>query len=120
MNLKLKLNADIILDHEFTANKAGYDALEVDSFLDEIVTDYLAISQYSSKVEKEIADLKSHNALMKEKLEKLESENAILNEKFKSVENNDSASLANLDLLKRISLLEQALYKLGKDPSEIK
>ena len=120
MDLKLKHTADSILDHEFSANKPGYDALEVDSFLDEIVSDYIATKQYIGKCESKIKELEKEKNIFKTKNDKLEVENALLNEKFKYVSNNTEASLSNLDLLKRISALENALYKLGKDPSEIK
>lgn len=120
MDLKLKHNVDSILDHEFGPNKVGYDALEVDMFLDEIVSDYIAMQQYLPKVKKTIEELEKENALYKSRVEKLEIENAIFNEKFKSISENQEVSLSNLDLLKRISALENALYKLGKDPNEIK
>lgn len=120
MDLKLKQSADSILDREFSANKAGYDAYEVDSLLDEIVSDYLAMQQYLQKKEKYISDIEKENVLLKSNVEKLEVENAVFNEKFKSISENENLSLSNLDLLKRISALENALYKLGKDPNEIK
>lgn len=120
MDLKLKHTADSVLEHEFQAVKPGYDPFDVDSFLDEIVTDYVAIQQFLQKNKKILEELKKENQVLKNKVEKLEIENAVLNEKFKSVSENDNASLSNIELLKRISALENALYKLGKDPSEIK
>ena len=43
-----------------------------------------------------------------------------MREKLGGITDNKEASLSNLDLLKKISSLEQALYKLGVDPSTIK
>ena len=40
MKVQTKLNAQMILDKEFPAKKPGYDALEVDKYLDIIVDDY--------------------------------------------------------------------------------
>ena len=42
-----------------------------------------------------------------------------MNEKLKNISDNENASLSNLDLLKRISALEQALYKAGINPNTI-
>ena len=120
MDVKLKHDASSIIDHQFDGNKPGYDALQVDSFLDEVASDYVAIEQYISKYNKLIEELKLENKTFKDKISKLEMENALLNEKLKNVPEGAEISLANIDLLKRISLLEQALYKLGKDPSSIK
>ncbi len=120
MGLKLKHNADSILEHEFQAVKNGYDPFDVDSFLDEIVTDYVATQQFLLKNDKLIENLQRENTDLKNSVEKLEIENALYKSKFKSVAENDNVSLANIDLLKRISALENALYKLGKDPNEIK
>ena len=39
---------------------------------------------------------------------------------MKNISDNESVSMANLDLLKRISTLEQALFKAGINPSNIK
>ena len=120
MELKLKQSASSIIDRQFDANKAGYNALQVDSFLDEITSDYVAFEQYVSKSNKTIDDLNREINHLKDKLSKLEIDYAVLNERIKDVPEGVEISLANLDLLKRISALEQALYKLGKDPSQIK
>lgn len=120
MKLLLKKSADLIVEHQFSSNKAGYDALEVDSFLDEIVSDYVSVDQFLIKNEKFIESLNQEISSLKEKNAVLEANNAILVEKLKDVPDGVELSYANIDLLKRISSLEQALYKLGKDPREIK
>ena len=120
MQKKLTLSSDEILNKEFSLQYKGYVPQEVDSFLDEVASDYVAIEQYVSKCKKFIEDLQLENKSFKDKISKLEIENALLNEKLKNVPEGAEISLANIDLLKRISLLEQALYKLGKDPSTIK
>ena len=48
-------------------------------------------------------------------------QNEILNDKLKNISDNDSnVTLSNIDLLKKLSLLEQALFKAGIDPNNIK
>lgn len=120
MKYQSKYNPNTIVDKEFKAQKYGYDALEVDAFLDEIVDDYISIDQYVTKLEKDYDELVKTSKLYKTRLDQAELQNAVLNEKLGGIKNNESASLSNIDLLKRISALEQALFKLGVDPSTIK
>ena len=119
MKLLLKQSADSIVEREFKANKAGYDPLQVDSFLDEVAADYVTVDQFLIKNEKHIEALNKEISSLKEKLSNLEARNAVLEEKLKDVPDDVELSLANIDLLKRISALEHALYKLGKDPRDI-
>ncbi len=120
MELKLKFDAKAIVDHEFSAKKPGYDPLQVDTFLDDIVKDYLSVHQYLLATNNTIDELTRANKLLKERLDQIEVDNAVLSEKMKNIADNNTASLANIDLLKRISALEQALFKVGIDPNEIK
>ena len=119
MKLLLKQSADSVVERQFPANKAGYDPLQVDNFLDEVAADYVTVDQFLVKNEKYIESLNREITSLKEKLATLEANNAVLMEKLKDVPDDVELSLANIDLLKRISALEQALYKLGKDPREI-
>ena len=120
MKVQTKLNSQKILDKEFSAKKPGYDALEVDKFLDIIVEDYYELEKYISNLEKQYDELNKTVKLYKGRLDQMEIQNAVMTDKLSNISNNESASLANIDLLKRISLLEQALYKAGVDPSKIK
>lgn len=49
--------------------------------------------------------------MLKDRLTTTEANLAVLEEKMKNISDNESVSMANLDLLKRISTLEQALLK---------
>lgn len=120
MNLNLKFDPKKIVDHEFSGKKPGYDALQVDRFLDEIVTDYIAMEKFKKEANLMIEELDKTCKLYKSRLNEVEVKNVVLNEKLKNISDNVDASLSNIDLLKRISLLEQALFKAGVDPSKIK
>ncbi len=120
MKVQTQLSANKILDKEFCAKKPGYDALEVDKFLDTIVDDYRNLEAYINELENKTSELSQTVKLYKERMDKLEIQNAVMTDKLANISNNESASLANIDLLKRISMLEQALYKAGVDPSKIK
>ncbi len=120
MKVQTKLNAQMILDKEFPAKKPGYDALEVDKYLDIIVDDYSHFEEYVKELEHKVDELEKTVKLYKSRMDQIEIQNAVLSDKLSNISNNESASLSNIDLLKRISLLEQALFKAGIDPSNIK
>ncbi len=121
MELKLQLNSQKIMDKEFPGKKPGYDPLQVDEFLDMVINDYNKVEQYVSDVNKVIIELQKTCKIYKDRLDNAEVQNEILNEKLSNISDNDSnVSLSNIDLLKKISLLEQALYKAGIDPNSIK
>lgn len=119
MELKLMHSVDELVEHVFKGNENGYDALEVDTYLDGIVQDYYAMNEYYEKSDARIKELEKENKSLKEAKDKFEVENTILNEKVKISSSSDGSSANNLDLLKRISALEGALYKAGIDPSKI-
>ena len=120
MKIQTKLSPSKIVDKEFTAKNHGYDALEVDKFLDEIVDDYIEMEKYISKIEKEYEDVMKTAKFYKTRLDQTEVQNEVMKEKLGDISNNKDASLSNIDLIKTISALEQALFKLGIDPSTIK
>lgn len=113
MELKLNLDRDKIVDKEFKGKKAGYDALEVDKFLDLIVQDYLQFENYIKELNEKISYTESLLSVLKKKNNKLEMDNEILQAKMESIKDNDQVSLGNLDLLKKISKLEQKCYEAG-------
>ena len=51
-DLDLKLSAKEINSKEFQATDGGYDALQVDKYLDLVVNDYIAFEQYSNHMRK--------------------------------------------------------------------
>lgn len=120
MKIQTKLTPNKIVDKEFPPKKHGYDALEVDKFLDVVVEDYVDMEQHINKLEKENEELMRTAKLYKTRMDQAEIQNEVMKEKLGDISNNKDASLSNIDLLKRISSLEQALYKLGIDPSTIK
>lgn len=120
MKIITKLSPSKIVDKEFTAKKHGYDALEVDKFLDEIVDDHILMQQHIDKLEKDYEEIVKTAKLYKNRLDQAEVQNEVMKEKLGNISDNKDASLSNIDLLKKISALEQALYKLGIDPSTIK
>ncbi len=119
MPLELKLDSNKILHKQFEGTKPGYNALQVDSFLDTVISDYQTMEKYVNDSESKINELTNLNGLLNKRLSQSEASLAVMTEKLKNISDNDKASLNNLDLLKRISALEQALFKLGVDPNSI-
>ena len=121
--LNLKLSAQEVNSKEFFGKNGGYDALQVDKYLDLIVSDYIAFEQYvnsTNKTVKAFEDLRRTCETYKVKLSESEYKQALLQEELNILKQNEGMSVSNIELLQRISVLEQALYKLGKDPSKIK
>jgi len=119
MALELKLDSNKILHKQFEGTKPGYNALQVDSFLDTVISDYQSMEKFVSDSEEKINELNTLNSMLNKRLSQSEANCAVMSEKLKNISDNDKASLNNLDLLKRISALEQALFKLGVDPNSI-
>ncbi len=121
--LKLKLSASEINSKEFQAKNGGYDSLQVDRYLDLIVNDYIAFEQYENLTKKLYAnydELVKTCEIYKSKLSESEYQRTLLQEKVEVLKQNEGNATSNIELLQRISTLEQALYNLGKDPSKIK
>lgn len=119
MDFKLDLSAEKILKKRFSPNLKGYQALEVDTFLDRVLKDYEFLELYQKSEVPLMDALKAENKAHKEKIQELEIQNALLKEKFKNLDDDTGVSLSNIDLLKRIKSLESALFRLGKDPNKI-
>ena len=113
--MKLVLTSKEILNKEFSITAKGYDATEVDTFLDKVLNDYRMIDSVVKALNSQINQLKKEN----EKLRKS------LNSKEAEINDNLQVStgvnrLDNLDLLRKISKYEKKLYQMGVDPSKIK
>lgn len=119
MPIKLLLDPTKISQKEFEGSKPGYDALQVDSFLDIIIKDYEKINDYVQSTDEQIQNLSNKVDLLTKTLSEYEAKIAVYEQKIKDFSNN-KATLENIDLLKRISALEKALSKVGINPSMIK
>jgi DivIVA domain-containing protein len=120
MSAKLVLNSNLLLSKVFSFSSNGYDAAEVDAYLDEIIKDY-------KEIEGNVLISKSDLKILNEKIDALRKENenlAIENKSFKKrldgIKESDSPNKSNIDLFRRINKLETFLWKKGFDPKEIK
>lgn len=120
MPLDLKLDSNKIFHKVFEGTKPGYNALQVDTFLDIVIKDYEAMEKYVKETDQTIDSLNKSNKILRGRLEEVEASKVVLEDKLKSLSDNDNATLSNLELLKKISNLENALFKAGIDPKSIR
>ncbi len=105
MKLK-KLDDSSILKKDFNISMPGYNTFEVDYFLDQIIEDYKYYNNYVETLNFENdTNLKIIESLH-QKINKLEMNNKLLLEKLKDL---DNLGYNNLEIIKRINVLEEAL-----------
>lgn len=119
MAIKLKLKSQEILDYQFQNVPRGYDALEVDKFLDNVIKDYLTIEKNSPLTKEEIQALKKQIEDLEKANENLRIENEKLKAKVNSIAFTEGVTRDNAHLMKRIDALERYLYKKGINPNDI-
>lgn len=132
MEDNLKLNEKDILNKKFKKDIKGYDASEVDAFLDIVIKDYVTIKHIIANHEAEVAslnneikrlqggDAKNNTAALKERIRALEVENASYKNKLKGLNSDDNVGKENYVYIKRLRELENFLYQLGYDPKTLK
>ncbi|BFL78545.1 cell division regulator GpsB [Staphylococcus hominis subsp. novobiosepticus] len=108
-DVSLKLSAKDIYEKDFEKTMArGYRREEVDAFLDDIITDY----QKMADMNNEVVRLSEENNKLKKEVEELRIRVATSrpsdNKSFAS--NNSKSANNNVDILKRISNLEKAVF----------
>ena len=117
---KLKITSKELLDKQFRGVRNGYDPLEVDIFLDQILSDYRMLESLKLLTTSEHNELINRLSELEEKNKQLEIENASMRSKFSNIKKTDFVTKDNIDLIKRINSLEKFLFENGYDPSKIK
>ena len=118
--ISLQLNSQIILDRTFNGSTPGYNALEVDEFLDKIIVDYKVVESNFLANQKFIDDLLIEIQNLRKNVERLDIENKSLKSKISGISDVSKVNVSNIDLVKRINILEKTLWKLGVNPTNIK
>ena len=103
----INLTPDDILNKEFRIDTRGYRLKEVDQFLDEIIQDYQTFNKIILDLQKEKDDQTEIILNLKQEIRDLKTTVEIRSN------NKDDISGTNLDILKRLSNLEKAVF--GKD-----
>lgn len=110
MNQDLNLTQDDILEKEFKIDTRGYRLKEVDQFLDLIIADYGTFLDVIKKQELEKDRLTEEIIKLKKQLRDA---NVNMEIAKAGASSTSSASVNNVDILKRISNLEQVIF--GKE-----
>ena len=122
MDKKTNFTSEELLNKKFSYSKNGYNALEVDKVLDQIIEDYEKYELNSNpsgvdieKLAKEIDSLKKENQDLKAELEKEKNKWKYISRDHKDIH------IDNYELLQRIGKLEMVIHeKLNMNPDEIK
>lgn len=104
METKLNLDVHAILDKEFHVDFKGYSASEVDALLDLVMEDYQTYDQMIAKMSQEALMQERTIASLKAKIIELEG-------KQKAMSESEAANVSQMDILKRLSRLEQIVYQ---------
>ncbi|MDT2815118.1 cell division regulator GpsB [Vagococcus carniphilus] len=107
---KLVYSARDILQKEFKTKVRGYDPIEVDEFLDNVIKDYEAYNQ-------ELLALKEENHRLVNKVDQLTQNQATLSRMKQDAPK--TTAVTNFDILKRLSNLEKHVFgsKLEESPA---
>ena len=100
-----------IIATEFKVDFKGYNAEEVDHFLDMVVNDYEAFAAMLNASYDKIDQLEARLSEQKIKIAKLEREKALQDDNIHAMEENLST---NVDILKRLSLLEKVVFNQNR------
>lgn len=127
------LTAKEILDKKFTKDVKGYDALEVDDFLDRVIKDYQTFQNEIARRDAAIAEEKKQMLALqaqnntsaletaKQRIHELELENASYKNKLAGIASADpNLNVQNINYIKRIQALESFVWQLGYDPRTLK
>ncbi len=104
----INLTPEDILNKEFRIDTRGYSLKQVDQFLDEIIADYQAFNKIILDLQKEKDDQTEIILNLKQEIRDLKTTVEISRS-----HNKDDISGTNLDVLKRLSALEKAVF--GRD-----
>ena len=101
---KLNLTPEEIFNTEFQVDFKGYSAKQVDELLDFILDDY-------GKMEDNMQELLDLVASLQEEIKQLNAEKVELEGKQRAFDLSNTTAYSSVDLLKRISRLEEEVYK---------
>lgn len=118
--VKLNLTSKKLLDKKFKTARNGYDPLEVDIYLDKILSDYKAIESNEVLPKGEVDSLRKKIDDLEESIKKLEIENTSFKTRLSNIKDGEFVTTENVNLIKRINSLEKFIFEKGFDPSKIK
>ena len=103
MEKRFHLRVEDVLNKQFHVDFKGYAAHEVDAFLDQVIEDYQEYDAMIKELGDHLREYEDQLASLKAKIVELEGKN--------SVQAPTSAAPSNVDIIKRLSRLEQAVFQ---------
>lgn len=108
----MNLSAQDIYEKEFHVDVKGYASAEVDDFLDLVIEDYQIYNEKLDELGQALTRYEDKIKELQQQVFALQTENENLNEQIKS--DFVSANSDQVDLLKRIARLEEAVFQTSK------
>lgn len=108
MEQKIILSPKKILAKQFQVDYKGYNPLEVDHFLDTVSKDYQSFAYLLNDAYQKIEELENKIEEQKKELFELNRAKSLQDDSVKSMEENLNS---NVDILKRLSMLEKVVYE---------
>lgn len=100
---EISLTPQEILDKDFKIDTRGYRPQEVDKYLDVIITDYTKFISMIKRTESEKKELIEENLRLKQELRDTR-------DKIELLKNSTGKEITNVDMLRRISMLEKIVF----------
>ncbi len=111
-NKKINFEFKKILNKDFSISMPGYNSMDVDYFLDELITDFKNNNNFLDQLNFENeTNLKIIDDLQI-KITNLEMSNQLLREQLRDL---DNKGYNNLEILKRLSNLEEAINEKNNE-----
>ncbi len=110
--MKKNFNSSIILNKKFDIELSGYNAKQVDQYLDKIILDYKAFEEEIQTLEDKLEEKMVVINLKDDEIEKLNLEIVNLNDQITNINQNSSP-----ELVKEISELRMQIKSLTKNIS---
>lgn len=107
---KLNLTPKDILEKEFKIDTRGFRLKEVDQYLDLIISDYNTFIDIIKKQEQEKNELTDEILKLKQELR-----DANVNVEIAKMSTPSTTSVSNVDILKRLSNLENVIFGKEED-----
>ena len=130
MEMKIDLTIDAIYKEKFEKDVKGYNAEQVDAFLDRIIRDYDTFHEILSSKDAQIASLRAELSKLKsqlananvdyEKMRSLERDNSVMAKRLEAIKPGDAPNAENLQYIQRINALETFLFSEGYDVKNLK
>ena len=120
MAIKLVLSSKEILNKTFKVAPKGYNAFEVDEFLDKILRDYQTIEKNYLVEADMVKSLETRIKTLEDENKDLSVELSRYKKKFQNIKENDNVTESNIDLVKKINIYEKFLWNHGFNPKTIK